>query len=182
MNQDTNLKISQALGIDPIPPSSNNGVIVLETAAEEASRTKLDIIRDKPLEDIIIDEDFNEARENLKGILDKTNEAIASLSLVAEASEHPRAYEVLATLLKNAADCNDKLLNLSKQRRELTKGLPQPKGFQPSLQQQPTNQTQNNIKVESAVFVGTAAELDKILDERRKLKNATPPPPPPEEV
>jgi hypothetical protein len=64
-------------------------------------------------------------------------------------------------MMKNLGDLNDKLLNLSKQRKELTKGLPQPKG-QPVVQSGPTEQ---RIEVKGdAVFVGSTADLNKRIE------------------
>jgi hypothetical protein len=168
MNEDTNKKIAQALGLDPIPPKQESP-IAAEELKESDGPTKLEILKDKPMEEVIIDEDFNEARENLKDILSKTNAAVEKLATVAEESESARHYEVLAQMLRHAGDLNDKLLNLSKQRKELTKGLPgQQRVVQaPVPTPQPTGQ---NIAIENAVFVGTTADLDALLEKRRQEK------------
>lgn len=168
MNEKTNHKIAEALGIEPIQPSGAvPAKIDPEPLPDRAPPTKLEILREKPLEEVIIDEDFNEARENLKDIIEKTNEAISSLALIASESESPRAYEVLEKLLRQASDANDKLLNLSKQRKELTKGLPvqqKPRGAdgeQPHVVKQ---------EIQNAIFVGSSTDLDDLLEQRRNKK------------
>ena len=40
---------------------------------------------------------------------------------VARESEHPRAFEVLSGMIKGIADVNDKLMDLNKKQKELTK-------------------------------------------------------------
>ena len=66
---------------------------------------------------------------------------------VAREMEHPRAFEVLSTMLKNNADIVDKMMDLQKKKVDLAK--PQEKE-QKAL-------TQNNV------FVGSTAELQKML-------------------
>jgi len=161
-----NIKIAETLGIEPTKTTTDLPAKVdVEPLPVPAEKTKLEILRDKPLEEVIIDEDFNDARDNLKDIIEKTNDAITKLSMIAEESESPRAFEVLEKLLRQATDANDKLLNLSKQRKELTKGLPiqqKPRGHEDSNQPPVVHQN-----IENAVFVGNSTDLDKMLSERR---------------
>ena len=68
------------------------------------------------------------------------------MSTVANQSESPRAYEVLATMMKNLADMNKDLLELQKRKIDL-----QPK------------ETTQNLNIDKAVFVGSTAELVKMI-------------------
>jgi hypothetical protein len=81
-------------------------------------------------------------------LISKGNTAIDNLLLVANASEHPRAYEVAAGLIKNLADLNKDLLEIQKRKRDLDPT--QSKG----------NSTTN---IDKAVFVGSTTELVKFL-------------------
>ena len=49
------------------------------------------------------------ARKNIKGLLDKGGAAIDNLLLVAQESEHPRAYEVAANFIKTLGDLNKRV-------------------------------------------------------------------------
>jgi hypothetical protein len=91
------------------------------------------------------------ARKNIKSLLDKGNGAIDNLLLVAQESEHPRAYEVAANFIKTLADLNKDLLDVQKKKSDLRP-------------QQTTNQS---INVEKAVFVGSTAELLKQIRENK---------------
>jgi hypothetical protein len=93
-----------------------------------------------------IDTDTNFARENIKQLINKGNKSLEELSTVANQSESPRAYEVLATMMKNLADMNKDLLELQKRKRDL----------------QPKESTQN-LNIDKAVFVGSTAELVKMI-------------------
>ena len=59
-----------------------------------------------------LESDFNFARTNIRELLRKGDSAIDELLKVADESEHPRAYEVAATLMKTMADLNKDLLDM----------------------------------------------------------------------
>ena len=99
-----------------------------------------------------VEDDSEFARKNIRELIEKGNTAIDNLLHVAKESEHPRAYEVAAGMLKNLADMNKDLLELQKRKQDL----------QPKV----TNNTQN-INVDKAVFVGSTAELLKQLKENK---------------
>ena len=95
------------------------------------------------------EEDYNIARNNLKKLLDKSDEALDHMMQVAAEAEHPRAFEVLAGMFKTSADMTTQLIDLQKKRHELDK-----------LNNEPTETsgvTNNNL------FVGSTAELQKML-------------------
>ena len=98
-----------------------------------------------------VDPDAHYSRANYYNLIEKGNEALDGILDVARESQHPRAYEVAANMIKNLSDVTEKLMILQKQQQEL-----KPK-------EQQTNQT--NINVDKAVFVGSTADLLK------KLKN-----------
>ena len=95
-----------------------------------------------------VEDDAEFARTNIRELISKGNTAIDNLLLVANQSEHPRAYEVAAGLIKNLADLNKDLLEIQKRKRDLD----------------PT-QTKNNstTNIDKAVFVGSTTELVKFL-------------------
>ena len=95
------------------------------------------------------EEDYNLARDNLKNLLNKSDEALDHMMQVAAEAEHPRAFEVLATMFKTSADMTTQLIDLQKKRHELDK-LNNEESTTPNL-------TQNNL------FVGSTAELQKML-------------------
>jgi hypothetical protein len=91
------------------------------------------------------DEDFEFARSNIIAAIDKGQEALSGILDVATMSQHPRSYEVVATLVKAVADANKDLLELQKRHRDLTGEVPNPSTIN------------NNL------FVGSTAELQKLL-------------------
>ena len=92
------------------------------------------------------------ARKNIKSLLGKGEIAVDNLILVAQESEHPRAYEVAANFIKTLADLNKDLLEIQKRKQELK---PQ------------NNQSNSPINVKNAVFVGSTAELLKQIRENK---------------
>ena len=93
--------------------------------------------------------DADYSRANYYNLIEKGNEALDGILEVAKESQHPRAYEVAANMIKNLSDVTEKLMILQKQQLDL-----KPKEAAPT-----------NINVDKAVFVGSTAELLK------KLKN-----------
>ena len=92
--------------------------------------------------------DADYSRANYYNLIEKGNEALEGILEVAKESQHPRAYEVAANMIKNLSDVTEKLMILQKQQQEL----------QPKESAAPTN-----INVDKAVFVGSTAELLKQL-------------------
>ena len=89
------------------------------------------------------------SRANYYNLIEKGNEALDGILEVAKESQHPRAYEVAANMIKNLSDVTEKLMILQKQQQDL-----KPKEVAPT-----------NITVDKAVFVGSTTDLLK------KLKN-----------
>jgi hypothetical protein len=98
-----------------------------------------------------IEQDLNDAyqqsKENLQGIIDQGKEAMEEILQVAKAGQHPRAFEVYGTILKNMVDANKELLNIQKQMRDMD-------GKQKET---------NNTTIDKAIFVGSTAELSKLI-------------------
>lgn len=102
-------------------------------------------------QDESVDPDAHYSRANYYNLIEKGNEALDGILDVARESQHPRAYEVAANMIKNLSDVTEKLMVLQKQQKEL-------RG--PEEQAAPTN-----VNVDKAIFVGSTAEL------LRQLKN-----------
>ena len=97
-----------------------------------------------------VNPDADYSRANYYNLIEKGNEALDGILEVARESQHPRAYEVAANMIKNLSDVTEKLMVLQKQQKDLI-----PKEQQVAQAQ--------NINVEKAVFVGSTTELLKQL-------------------
>lgn len=98
-----------------------------------------------------VDDDFEYARGNMIAAIEKGQEALTGILDVAGMSQHPRAYEVAATLVKAVSEANKDLLELQKRRRDLTGESPQ------------TPTTVNNN-----LFVGSTAELQQLIKKQNE--------------
>lgn len=98
-----------------------------------------------------IQHDYETSRAQLHSLVMKGQEAIDGILEVARSSDHPRAYEVAGQLIKNTADVADKLIDLQKKMKDLDE---QPKSG-------PTT-------VNNTMFVGSTAELQKLLKQNTK--------------
>jgi hypothetical protein len=135
----TDKKLSELFDVDPI---ATNVEIVSST----------EVVSVKP-EDVV-ETDTEYARRNIRDLIDKGSVAVDNLLQVSKESEHPRAYEVVAGLMKTMADLNKDLLELQKRKKDL----------QPQLD---NVSNRGNITVEKAVFVGSTAELLKQIRENK---------------
>lgn len=100
-----------------------------------------------------IEDDFEITRNNLRILLQQGQEALQKSLDVAMQSEHPRAFEVVGNLMKQLADINQQLLDLHSQKQKLD---------EPSKADQAKKVTNN------AIFVGSTAELNKLINNMTK--------------
>jgi len=100
-----------------------------------------------------IESDYKYARENLYGVIEKGSEALDTLIELAKASEHPRAFEVVSQLTKTLVDANKDLLDIQKKVKDLKK-----------IEEK--NDAPKNVT--NALFVGSTAELQKLVNGRNE--------------
>jgi len=95
------------------------------------------------------DIDYNYARENYYNLIERNQDAVEEMLEIAKQSENARAFEVVGQLIKSGLDANEALMKLHKTKKEL------------NVEKGPT-------QVTNALFVGSTAELQKLL--KSKLK------------
>jgi hypothetical protein len=98
--------------------------------------------------------DYEYTRGNLYSIIEKGQEAINGILELAEESQMPRAYEVAGQLVKSVSDATDKLMDLQKK----LKDVEEEKAAGPNV-------------VNNSLFVGSTADLAKMLKEATKAQN-----------
>ena len=105
-----------------------------------------------------VDNDYKYSRENYYNLIERGQEAIEGILDIAREGQHPRAYEVAGQLIGQVGQTVDKLQDLQKKLKDL-KDLPKTA----------------NAQIKNALFVGSTAELQKMLkNENIKSKNITP--------
>lgn len=100
-----------------------------------------------------IKKDYEYSRGNLYSIIEKGQEALNGALELAQETETPRAYEVVGHIIKTVSDATEKLMELQKSLKEIEG---------PTVQKTPTT-------VNNALFVGSTAELSKLL--KNQLNN-----------
>jgi hypothetical protein len=103
----------------------------------------------RPKENVDVDSDYKYQRENFYNLVERGQNAIQGILDVAQQSDHPRAYEVAGNLIKQVAEVTEKLGDLQEKMKKL-KDVP---GKAPK-------------SVTNALFVGSTAELQKILKKK----------------
>ena len=135
--------ISNSLGLEPLQNlNEGEGELVVPKKTELAELNPVD---DK------VDRDYDYARTNFYNIIETGTEALEQMLDVAKASEHPRAYEVVSTIMKTLVDANKDLVSMSAKKQESEEDKnPSEKAM-----------TNNNL------FVGSTAELQQLLKDMR---------------
>ena len=131
---DVDENLSDALNLPKPEPEPTQEIVKREVKTINTGRTEAD-------------RDYTEVRDNLKRIIEKSEEAIENILEVAVESQNPRAYEVVAQLISSALEANNKLMHLHKQIKDIKKQEPD----------KTTTVTNNSI------FVGNTADLQKML-------------------
>lgn len=132
-------KIGDSLNLAPLPVEVVSGKDILPAVSSGSSNNQ-------------INDDFEYARGNMISAIEKGQEALNGILEVAGMSQHPRAYEVAATLVKATVDASKDLMELSKRKKDLDK---------PAEGESGPNKVTNNM------FVGTTAELLKMLKQNQ---------------
>lgn len=131
--------VSNALDMTPLP-----------VAVKEEEEVVVDNLPDESVQD-----DFDYARNNMRQLIHKGQNALDGILTIASGSEHPRAYEVAAALMKTMAETNKDLLELQKTKKVLQKEDPKA----PQLEGPQT--VTNNL------FVGSTADLQKMIRDKQ---------------
>jgi len=97
--------------------------------------------------------DFQMARSNIHEVIQNGVFAMEKLSQIADASQHPRAFEVLAKLMETMLQANKDLLSLQKDIREI------------EAKDTPTNDEAKSVT--NNLFVGSTADLQKVIEDMK---------------
>jgi len=125
--------------------SINDTLDIEVQAGEIVKETKKELKKLGSQEDHI--KDYEYTRGNLYSLIEKGQEAINGILELAQEGQQPRSYEVVGQLIKSVGDVSDKLLDLQQKMKDLNK---EEKSSSPTT-------------VNNALFVGSTAELQKIL-------------------
>jgi hypothetical protein len=118
-------KLAEELGIVPMPQTIN----------VPAKR-----------HDVDSDEQFSEVQANIRSAADVGEMALQELAQIASASQHPRAFEVVSTMIGQIVNANKQLLEIEKLKLEIEK-------------EKNGGQVEDPKVVNNNLFVGSTTEL-----------------------
>lgn len=113
----------------------------------DSNKNQLIPFDDDQKRNFVHEEDYEFSRETYYDLIEKGRESLELMIEVARESEHPRAFEVLAGMIKGISDVNGSLMDLNKKYKELQK----------SDSPKDSNTTNNNL------FVGSTTDLQRML-------------------
>lgn len=124
--------IGNALGLNPLATSDSVKNIIANAYNDSAKN------------------DFEMARSNIHEVIQNGANAIEKLSQIADSSQHPRAFEVLAKLMDTVVSANKELLALQKEIRDI------------DAKDAPVNDQAKSVT--NNLFVGSTADLQKAIE------------------
>ena len=120
--------------------NTETDIVEVESVATEIEKVK-EVRND-------LKKDYEYSRGQLYSLIEKGQEAINGILEVAGEGASPRAYEVAGQLIKSVGDVTDKLVDLQKKVKD--------------IEEVHEKTTTNNV-TNNALFVGSTAELSKLL-------------------
>ena len=138
-------KVNEILGIEPDNKPTLESIVKIDNPPVPR-------IEDTNKSDV--DNDYKYSRDNYYDLIQKGQEAIEGILEIAKEGQHPRAYEVAGQLITNVAQTVDKLQDLQKKLKDLK-----------------TATKSADTKIQNALFVGSTAELQKMLKNKETNEN-----------
>lgn len=129
--------LDQIFDVAQSPSIAESAVVATQNTSVSHSETQ----------HVDIESDYRFARENLYSIIENGSTALDTLVNIANASESPRAFEVVSSLMKTLTEANKDLLDIQNKVKKLK---------EETGAKEPTNVT-------NALFVGSTAELQKLM-------------------
>lgn len=148
-------------------PVQNISDLTDKTLSQLIKSTPSEIIEQKEedtefIEEDAIEKDFEEARYNIKNIIEQGNKALETMIDLTNVSEHPRFFEVTSTMINTMLNANKDMMELHERKRKA-------KGTEKNEEKEipkVSNNTQNNT-----VFVGSNKEFQEMMKNRLQNKN-----------
>lgn len=139
-NEEDNDPIGKALNLAPVEKDETSVNKIIQAAHNDSAT-----------------QDFELARANIHSLIMNGQEAIDKLSQIADSSQHPRAFEVLAKLMDTMLNANKDLMSLQEKIRDI------------DAADSPISEKAQTVN--NNLFVGSTAELQKVLKDMRKQEN-----------
>jgi hypothetical protein len=132
-------RIDQALGLTPLPM----------TLSVDSGKENRNLVNQQQ-----IDTDLDTSRDNLHNALEISKEALTDLLMIARQSQHPRAYEVLNSMVRTYTD--------------ISMSLPDYQIKKQKLQMKSAGDDDGPANITNNLFVGSTTELLQMMN---KLNN-----------
>jgi hypothetical protein len=133
--------IEAALGLRPIEQANEEPLPTMVNNEPEPSLPSVDVSDIENDENI---KDIEQARGNIKNIIEQGDDALKEMMTLAKQSESPRAFEVASTLMKTLLDANKDFVEMSTKKKYAKEELLGPK------EAAQTNITNNNLILSTA--------------------------------
>ena len=132
--------MSAAFGLPPMPVNDRVKDLVVKSHDDSA------------------ESDFTIARANIHRIIDIGSDALPTLSMIADQSQNPTAFNALSNLMSTLLQANRDLLALQKDIRDISKA------------DEPTTKEAKQVTNQN-LFVGSTSDLASMLEQMKTNKS-----------
>lgn len=137
MNDDI---ISKSLGLRPLEEAlEHEPTVEPETLPAESNEPSTEVQTVDPETDETI-QDIEQARSNIKNIIEQGDDSLKEMIELAKQSESPRAFEVASGLMKTLLDANRDFVDMSTKKKYAKEEI-----LNPKEEEQQANITNNNL-------------------------------------
>ena len=98
---------------------ANHDDKIAETLNLTPVDNKTEVVKVEPADDQKLENDFQYARENLYNIIERGTDALNGIVDLANQSQHPRSFEVVADLVRTLSGANKDLLDIQKKMKDM---------------------------------------------------------------
>lgn len=119
-------------------------------------------IQTKKQDIVQVEDDFDVARENVYTTIVQGQKALEDMLAIAQASQHPAAYEVLAKIIKVQSDLSKTLIKIHEQKKDVKEDRIPPDNSRANQQLDVDGDV-----VQNKIIVASTEELAKMLSGKK---------------
>ena len=177
MQTKTERNLNEIFDVDPIPEEAKSDIVPMDEIPDyKPANFNPNRIEEQENEELKSDmaTDYDVARSNYKDLIRHGESLLELVMSTAQATEDPKHIDAASRVIGQLASLNSKLLELTQRKQDVYNKTRTTEIIKNSLSNDSNGQTlvQNNNVTNNVQFVGTSADLAKLIKE---VKNQSTP-------
>lgn len=179
MQTKTERNLNEIFDVDPIPEEDRNIIPTENMSIEEVPNYKPTNFNPSAAEELENEElksdmstDYDVARSNYKDLIRHGESLLELVMSTAQATEDPKHIDAASKVIGQLANLNSKLLELTQRKQDVYNKTRTTEIIKKSLTDNAQTLVQNNNVTNNVQFVGTSADLAKLIKEVKHENSA----------